>query len=122
MPDDDGEFQGLLEREATFPDVRSELPVVVLEDKLVGPATALEKDPEPSFEAQTAAELGNPDIQVDEQLCAARAQAAIVPIVVVRPNEILYKVELGTDEPDKRIHAPPTCSEKLHLQSYLEML
>ena len=63
----------------------------------MGPATALEKDPEPSFEAQTAAELGNPDIQVDEQLCAARAQAATVPIVEARLDEIVYVVELDAE-------------------------
>ena len=41
IPDDDGEFQGLLGEEAPFPDINSELPGVILEDKLVGPTTAL---------------------------------------------------------------------------------
>ena len=43
VPDDDIEFQGLLKEEATFPDVSSELPGVVLEDELVGPATDLDE-------------------------------------------------------------------------------
>ena len=74
VPDNDGEFQGLLREEAPFPDVRSELPGVVLKDDLVGYATYLEDYPEPSFEAQSAASLDNADIQVDEQLRAAQAQ------------------------------------------------
>ena len=41
MPDDDGEFQGLLREEALLPDIISELPGVVLEDELVGPTTDL---------------------------------------------------------------------------------
>ena len=88
MPDDDGEFQGLLEEEAPFPDVSSKLPGVVLEVELVGTATDLYEETEPSFEAQAAEELDNTDIQVDEQLCAARAQAANVPIVKHRPMRL----------------------------------
>ena len=108
VPDDDGEFQGLLGEEAPFPDVSSELPGVVPKDEIVGPATALEEDPEPAFEEKDAASLDNSGIQVDEQLCADRAQAATVPIVVAWPDEIMYEVELGTDEPDEGLHAPPT--------------
>ena len=73
MPDADGEFQGRLEEEAPFPDVSSEIPVVVLEDKLVEPTTALDEDPEPAFEVHSTSELDNADIQVDKQLCAAQA-------------------------------------------------
>ena len=100
MPDDDGEFQILLKEEASFPDVSSELPGVVLEDELVGPTTALDEEPEPDFEAQAAAALDNTDIQVDKQLRAARSQAATVPIVEARPDEILYEVEIGAEELD----------------------
>ena len=106
VTDDDGEFQGLLGEEAPFPDISSELPGVILEDELVGPTTALEEEPEPAFEAQAAAALDNADIQVDEQLCATRSQAATVPIVVAWPDEIVYGVELGAYEPDEGIHAP----------------
>ena len=58
----------------------------------MGPTTALEEEPEPKFEAQAAAALDSADIQVDEQLCAARAQVATVPSVVARPDEIMYQV------------------------------
>ena len=108
MSSNDGEFQGLLGEEAPFPDISSELPGVVLEDEVMGPTTALEEDPEPAFEAQDAAVLDNSDIQVDKQLRADREQVAIVPILVARPDEIMYEVELCADEPDKGLHAPPT--------------
>ena len=92
MPDDDGEFQGLLGEEAPFPDISSGIPGVVLKDELVGPTTALEEEPEPAFEAQASAALDNADIQVEEQISAARAQVATVHIVVAQPDEIMYKV------------------------------
>ena len=66
ISDDTREFQGLLGEEAPFPDISSELPGVILEDKLVGPTTALEEEPEPAFEAKAAAALDNADIQVDD--------------------------------------------------------
>ena len=77
----------------------------------MGPATALDKDPGPAFESQSVAVLYNADIQVDEKLRDARAQAATVPIVEAQSDEIVYEVELGAeelDEPDEGIHAPPT--------------
>ena len=80
---------------------------MIFEGELVGPATALDKEPEPAFEAKSTAVLDNSDIQVDEQFRAARTQAATVPIVVARPNEIVYEVELGADEPDKVLQASP---------------
>ena len=107
VPDEDGEFQGLLGEEAPFLEVSSELLGVVLEEELMGPATDLEEEPEPAFEAQAEVALDNDDIQVDEQLRADRVQAATVSIVVARPDEIVYEVELGADEPDKGLHAPP---------------
>ena len=51
--------------------------------------------------------LENADIQVDEQLRAARKKVVTVPIMVAQPHEIMYKVELGADEPDKGLDAPP---------------
>ena len=108
VPDDNGEFQGLLGKEAPFPDISSELPGVILKDKLVGHTTALEEEPAPAFEGKAAAALDNYDIQMDKQLRASLTQVATVPIVVAQPDEIMYKVELGADEPDKGLHAPPT--------------
>ena len=81
---------------------------MILEDKLVGSTTALEEEPVPAFEAKAAAALDNSDIQVDKQLRASQTQLATVPIVLAQPDGIMYKVELGADEPDEGLHAPPT--------------
>ena len=54
------------------------------------------------------AALENADIQVYKQLCAALTQVASVPIMVAQPDKIMYEVELGADEPDEGLHAPPT--------------
>ena len=81
---------------------------MILKDELVGPTTALEKEPEPAFEEKAVAELDNADIQVDEQLHTAQTQVATVPIVVAQPDEIMYEVELGADETDEGLHSPPT--------------
>ena len=86
IPDDDGEFQGLLGEEASFPDISSELPGVILEDKLVGPTTALEKEYEPAFEIKAVIALDNADIQVDKQLRADWTQVDNVPIMVAQPH------------------------------------
>ena len=61
----------------------------------------------PDFEEKSAAALDDADIQVDEQLCADRTQVATVPIMVAHPHAIMYEVELGADEPDKGLDAPP---------------
>ena len=53
------------------------------------------------------AALDNADIQVGEQLCAARTQVATVPIIVAQPDEIMHEVELGADEPDEGLDTPP---------------
>ena len=80
---------------------------MILEDELVGPTTALEEEYEPAFETKAAVALDNIEIQVDEQLRAARTQVDTVPIMVAQPHEIMYKVELGAVEPDEGIDAPP---------------
>ena len=80
---------------------------MILEDELVGPTMALEEEYEPAFEAKSVVALDNADIQVDEQLRAARTQVDTVPIMVAQPYEIMYEVELGVDEPDKGLGAPP---------------
>ena len=107
ISDDNGEFQGLLGEEAPFPDISSKLPGVILEDELVGPTTALEEESEPAFESKSAVELDNTDIQVDKKLRADQTQVDTVPIMVARPHEIMYEVELGADEPDEGLDAPP---------------
>ena len=74
----------------------------------MGPITALEEEPEPAFVEKAAAALDNSAIQVEEQLRAARTQIATVPIMVAQPDEIMYQVELGADESNQGLHAPPT--------------
>ena len=71
IPDDDQEFQGLLGEEAPFPDISSDLPGVILKDKLVGHTKALEEEYEPAFESKSVVALDNAYIQVDKQLCAS---------------------------------------------------
>ena len=106
IPDNGGEFQGLLEEEAPFPDISSKLSGVILEDELVGHTMALEEEYEPAFEAKAAVTLDNADIQVDEQLHADQTQVDTVPIMVPQPHEIMYDVELGADEPDEGLEDP----------------
>ena len=77
-------------------------------DELMGPTTALEEDPELAFEAQAAAALDNAENQVDEQLRAAQENVATVPIVVARPDGIIYEVEICADESDEGLHSPTT--------------
>ena len=84
------------------------LPQILLQRLVQVPTTALEEETGPSFEAKAVAALDNSDIQVDEQLFSARTQVATVPIMVAQLNEIMYKVELGADEPDEGLDAPPT--------------
>ena len=59
---------------------------MILEDKLVGPTTALEEEYEPDFETKAAVALDNAEIQVDEKLHAARTQVNTVPIMVAHPH------------------------------------
>ena len=80
---------------------------MILEDKLLGPTTALEEEYEPEFETKAAVALGNADIKVEKQLCASLTQVDTVPIMVAQPYGIMYEVELGADEPDKGLDAPP---------------
>jgi len=76
VPEDDKEFQGLLEEEAHFPDVSTELPGVDLERDQVGPTPAVEDKPEPEFAARAAEALDNANIRMADQLAAARTVAA----------------------------------------------
>ena len=47
---------------------------------------------------------------MDKQLRADRTQVETVHIMVAQPNEIMYKLELGADEPDEGLDALPTPS------------
>ena len=80
---------------------------MILKDELVGPNTAIEEVYEPAFEAKSVVSLDNTDIQVDEQLRAARTQVDTVPIMVAQPHKIVYEVELGADEPYEGLDTLP---------------
>ena len=80
---------------------------MTLKDELVGPTTALEEESEPAFEAKSVAALDNSDIQVDKQLRADQKQVDTVPIMVAQPHEIMYEVDLGTDESDEGLTLHP---------------
>ena len=80
---------------------------MILKDKLVGHTKALEEEYEPAFEAKAALALDNAAIQVDKQDRAVQTQVDTVPIMVAHPHEIMYEVELGADELDEGLDAPP---------------
>ena len=65
---------------------------MILEDKLVGPTTAVEEEPEPYFEEKSGSALDNTYIQVDKRLRAAQTQVATVPIMVTQTDEIMCEV------------------------------
>ena len=73
----------------------------------MGPTTAVEEEPEPYFEEKSGSALDNTYIQVDKLLRAAQTQVATVPIMVAQPHEVMYKLELGADEPDEGLDVPP---------------
>jgi hypothetical protein len=106
VPEDDLDFQGLLEEEeAPFPDISAELPGVPLEEDKNDFQVMTDK-PEPNFEELATAALTNAGIATAYQLCTARvaADAAVaVPVqqfdqldgprlVQAKPEEIMYKI------------------------------
>ena len=76
VPEDDPEFQGLLENEdeAPFPDISAELPGVELDKEEREFQTILDK-PEPDFRDMATAALHNVWIDGDETIRVGRAQA-----------------------------------------------
>ena len=88
VPEDDSEFQGLLESKATFPDISAEIPGVSLESEL--PTTAVEEPPEPDEEACAGAARANADINAAEfhQPAAIEADPAEIVINVELPEDI----------------------------------
>ena len=115
VPEDDPEFQGLLEdvEEAAYPDIKAEPPGVELESDKVD-FSAVTDDPEPDFEQLAAAALDNAGINPQDRLHAAqaahtaaeaaRAAAAAAfeqrgpALVEANQNEIVYKITF--DLPD----------------------
>jgi hypothetical protein len=98
VPEDDPEFQGLLEEEAAFPDISATFPGVPLEENEEN-FEAMTDDPEPDFDVLAAAALDNAGIDTGDRLQAARAAAALagVPntgprLIETEPDELVYEV------------------------------
>ncbi len=112
IPEDDPEFQGLLEEEAPFSDVSAELPREILEEEEGGHQIVTDK-PHSAFETLAAAALENAGIDTTEQIRVARAtadmaagahaatQAKRPQLVETNKDEILY--EITFDFPDDGI-------------------
>jgi hypothetical protein len=89
VPEDDPEFQGLLEDEAAFPDVSVEIPGVVLEEEEEGKQVMMDKSEVP-FKALAVAVLDNADIDTEDHIRATWAageggDAASVPSLSQEP-------------------------------------
>jgi hypothetical protein len=89
MPEDDPEFQGLLEEEVPFPDISAEIPGVPLEEE-EEEYEVVTDEPEMVFEELAVAVLDNAGIDAEARVCDARAamnaaKAAAVA-VAARPN------------------------------------
>ncbi len=106
VPEDDLDFQGLLEdEEAPFPGISAELPGVPLEEDEYD-FQVVTDEPEPDFEELASAALTNAGIDTADQLRASRVAAeaaAAAPIwqfdqlddprlVKVEPHKIVYKI------------------------------
>ncbi len=69
VPEDDPDFQGLLEEEVPFPDVSAEPPGVILEaEEPVGQTNAVEDKPKPDFTEQADAALENENIRPEDHM------------------------------------------------------
>jgi hypothetical protein len=88
VPEDDSEFQGLLDSAAPFPDISAEIPGVELASEM--PVTAVEDTPEPDKEDRADAARANADINP----AAFQPQPATI---AAEPNEIVINVELPED-------------------------
>jgi hypothetical protein len=95
VPEDDPEFQGMLEEEeaAPFPDISAEIPGVSLErDTVADPSTAVEDEPEPEFVERAGAALDNAGIDVAARIRAGHDAPGVVG---ANADEVVYQVDLG---------------------------
>jgi hypothetical protein len=99
VPEDDPEFQGMLEgeeEEAIYPDILAELPGVTLED-VDDPLPVIVDEPELDFRELAVRALDNAGINPDKQLRGAHDLAPTVqaqgPVIVEANNSrIIYEV------------------------------
>ena len=108
VPEDDPEFQGLLEEPAPYPDVSAELPGVLLEDETADmDLQVVTDDPEPDFAELAAAALDNAGINAASRLEAAHhapAPDAGPAFIEADDDDIVY--EITFDYPDAGLGAP----------------
>jgi len=111
VPEDDPDFQGLLDEPAPYLDLSSDLPGVALEDENVD-LQVVTDEPEPDFAELAAAALDNAGINAGECIQAAqhkaneRMQAAAQctnldpgpTLIEANNNKIVYKITF--DMPD----------------------
>ena len=100
MPEDDPEFQGLLDKTedtAVYPDISAELPGVALEEQELEFQTITE-EPEPEFRDFAEAALHNAGIDADEALWRAHLGTARDGPSITKDDEIMY--ELTFNLPD----------------------
>ncbi len=110
VPEDDPDFQGLLEEPTPYPDLSSDLQGVALEEENVD-LQVVTDEPEPDFAELAAAALDNAGINADECIQAAQrdanermqaaAQCALDPgptLIEANNNKIVY--EITFDMPD----------------------
>jgi hypothetical protein len=106
IPEDDTDFQGLLENEeeAIYPNVSAELPGVELKAE-ERDFTPVSDEPEANFRELAAAALHNAGIDMEERLRAVQEAASNAPVNVHQPavieaneDKIVYKITF--DLPD----------------------
>ena len=96
VPEDDPEFQGLLEDEARFPDVSAMFPGVPLECN-EETFEAMTDDPEPDFDKLAAVALENAGIDTGDRLRPARVAFAALPpdgprLIEAGLDKIVYNI------------------------------
>ena len=102
IPEDDPDFQGLLEEPAPYPDLSAELPGVLLDEEDVD-LPVVTDDPEPDFAELAAAALENAGINARNRLQAAQQRPESTAEPTAAPtagpafidagnNEIVYEI------------------------------
>ena len=94
MPEDNPEFEGLLEEPAPYPDISAELPGVLLEDEDAD-IQVVTDDPEPDFAELAAAALDNAGINANNCLQAAQRGQEPVPgpaLIEGNDDKIMYEI------------------------------
>ncbi len=119
VPEDEPEFQGMLEEETPFPNVSAELPGVILEEEEEGDYQVVTNEPKPALERLAAVALENAGIDAAKQIWAAKAAAdaaARAGVIAAQPNnpclieanedKIVYKITF--DMPVRGLSRPMT--------------